>query len=133
MEVEEDKILALENSQFKSEIVRLILSKETEKAVSLVSKKFKVRPPRLGIGPTKGKKVALAVYSVNSNAILFSNQDSFFDPFVVLHEMYHCIRSKSGSHKGTEKKADEFANDYIDAYKRETYGLAFNFHFSKVD
>ena len=111
----------------------MILSRETEKAVSLVSKKYKARPPRLGIGPTKGKKVALAVYSVSSNAILFSSQDYFFDPFVVLHEMYHCIRSKSGSHRGTEKKADKFAMDFIEAYKREIYGPAFNFQFPRVD
>jgi hypothetical protein len=126
-------LLSLGDIEFKSRIVQMIISKETEKAVELVSKKYKVRSPRLGIGPTKGKKVALAVYSVNSNAILFSNQDYFFDPFVVLHEMYHCIRSKSGSHKGTEKNADRFALDFIDAYKRQVTNAILNFQLSKVD
>jgi hypothetical protein len=132
-EVPDDEILFLGDTEFKARIVQMIISKETERAVELVSRKYKVRAPRLGIGPTKGKKVALAVYSVNSNAILFSNQDYFFDPFVVLHEMYHCIRSKSGSHKGTEKNADRFALDFIEAYRREVANAMLNFQISKVD
>jgi hypothetical protein len=107
---------ALDEPRFKALVVFLILSKDTEKAVELVSKKFRVTPPKLGIGMTKGKKRALAVYSVAANSITFSDQDHFFDPFVVLHEMYHCVRSKSGSHRGTEKNADRFALDYIQEY-----------------
>jgi hypothetical protein len=109
---------ALDERRFKSLIVQLILSKDTEKAVELVSKKFGVKAPKLGIGMTKGKKRALAVYSVAANSIMFSDQDQFFDPFVVLHEMYHCVRSRSGSHRGTEKNADRFAIDYIQEYNR---------------
>ncbi len=130
--MEDEELLSLDDPRFKAAVVQLILSKDTEKAVELVSKRFKVRPPRLGIGPTKGKKIALAVYSVNANSILFSDQEYFFDPFVVLHEMYHCIRSKSGSHKGTEKNADKFALDYIDEYRR-LFSRAFSFQMSKVD
>ncbi|MGH2638511.1 MAG: hypothetical protein ACRDF4_04415 [Rhabdochlamydiaceae bacterium] len=116
--MENDEIISLDERNFKAMIVQLILSKDTERAVELVSEKFKVRTPRLGIGPTKGKKIALAVYSVSANSILFKDQDQFFDPFVVLHEMYHCIRSRSGSHRGTEKNADRFALDYIEEYRR---------------
>lgn len=130
--MEDADILALDDSQFKAAIVQLILSKDTEKAVELVSKRFKVRTPSLGIGPTKGKKIALAVYSVPANSILFSDQEYFFDPFVVLHEMYHCIRSKLGSHKGTEKNADRFALDFIEEYKIHV-SRAINFQISKVD
>lgn len=97
-----------------------------------MSRRYKVRTPSLGIGPTKGKKVALAVYSVSANSILFSDQEYFFDPFVVLHEMYHCIRSKSGSHRGTEKNADKFAIDFISEYQRQI-SRAINFQISKVD
>lgn len=99
-------------------VVHLILSKQTEDAVELVAKKFEVRSPTLRMGLPKGKKRALAVYTVAANSIQFADEESFFDPFVVLHEMYHCVRSSSGKHRGTEKNADRFALSYIDEYRR---------------
>jgi hypothetical protein len=117
--------LALDEPAFKASIVGLILSKDTENAVKLVSQKFKVRTPSLGIGHTKGHKTALAVYSVVANTISFSDQDQFFNPFVVLHEMYHCIRSRSGSHRGTEKNADRFALSYIEEFNKRLIELGF--------
>lgn len=128
-----EEILSLPDPQFKAQIVELILAKQTEVAVELVSKRHKVRTPKLGIGPTKGKKIALAVYSVQANSILFSDQEHYFDPFVVLHEMYHCIRSASGSHRGTEKNADRFALDYIESFKMQYAARGFNLQISKVD
>ena len=116
-EVVED-ILALNEPKFKAAIVGLILAKDTEAAVDILSKKFRVRAPSLQIAHTKGKKVALAVYSVAANSISFADQEHFFNPFVVLHEMYHCIRSRSGHHRGTEKNADRFALDYIENYQK---------------
>jgi hypothetical protein len=129
--LEQEDILALDDSQFKAAVVQLILSKDTEEAVELVSKKYKVRVPNLGVGPTKGKKFALAVYAVSANTILFTDQEHFFDPFVVLHEMYHCIRSTSGSHKGTERNADKFALDFITEYQKQVAARVFQI--SKVD
>ena len=125
MKEEYPDILALDESSFKAYVVALILSKDTEKAVELLSRKFKVRVPSLGIGHTKGKKTALAVYSVVANTISFSDQDQFFNPFVVLHEMYHCIRSTSGNHRGTEKNADRFALSYIDEFNKRVNQLGF--------
>ena len=92
------------------------MNKETEKAVAMLSRRFGVRTPKLEIGIMKGKKRALGVYSVAANAISFRDNEQFFNPFVVLHEMYHCIRSTSGSHRGNEKNADRFALEYIAAY-----------------
>ena len=128
-----ESILSFDESSFKVAIVNIILSKDTERAVELLSKRFKVRTPALGIGPTKGKKKALAVYSVPANAILFKDQESFFDPFVVLHEMYHCIRSTSGNHRGTEKNADRFALEYLAEYRRTVPGIRTYPHLSQVD
>jgi len=125
MKEENLDILAQDESSFKAYVVALILSKDTEKAVELLSQKFKVRVPNLGIGHTKGKKTALAVYSVVANTISFSDQDQFFNPFVVLHEMYHCIRSTSGNHRGTEKNADRFALTYIDEFNRRVNQMGF--------
>ncbi len=131
-EIPNENILSLNESNFKAAIVSIILSKDTEKAVELLSNRFKVRTPKLGIGPTKGKKKALAVYSVAANTILFRDQESFFDPFVVLHEMYHCIRSTSGNHKGTEKNADRFALEFLAEYNRNVPMIR-NFLLSQVD
>lgn len=128
-----EELQSLSDPEFKAAIVELILSKQTEQAVELVSGRHKIRVPKLAIGPTKGKKIALAVYSVAANSILFRDQDNFFDPFVVLHEMYHCIRSASGSHRGTEKNADRFALDYIKEYQRQFLSRTLDLHFSKVD
>jgi hypothetical protein len=114
----EAELLGLDDARFKAAVVDLILSRDTETAVRLVSSKFHVRLPVLQIGHTKGKKIALAVYSVAANSISFADQEHFFNPFVVLHEMYHCIRSRSGNHRGTERNADRFALDYIENYRR---------------
>jgi hypothetical protein len=111
--------LGLNDEMFRVYIVYAILSKETEKAVDLVCKRNRVTVPSLRVGGVpKGHKKALGVYSVASNSIAFRDQDQFFNPFVVLHELYHCIRSKSGAHKGTEKNADRFALSFIDTYNK---------------
>lgn len=125
-----DDLLKLDETRFKAVVVGLILSKDTEKAVELLCQKFHLRVPKLEIGHTKGKKIALAVYSVDANSITFADQEHFFNPFVVLHEMYHCIRSRSGHHRGTEKNADRFALDYIEKYKQ--LGIASSFDFSSI-
>ncbi|MDA4130529.1 MAG: hypothetical protein OK457_07135 [Thaumarchaeota archaeon] len=127
--VKDDKneVQSLDDASFKAFVVQLILSRNTEKAVELISQKFHVRTPKLGIGHTKGKKIALAVYSVAANSISFSDQDQFFDPFVVLHEMYHCLRSTSGNHRGTEKNADKFALDFIAEYNKKIMGAGLPF------
>jgi hypothetical protein len=117
--------LDLDDLAFKVFVVNTILQKETEKAVELVCKRNHVSTPNLRIGGVpKGHKKALAVYSVASNSMAFRDQEQFFSPFVVLHELYHCIRSKSGSHKGTEKNADRFAISFIAEYNKFVNALS---------
>lgn len=110
--------LGLDQDHFKAYVVSLILNKDTERAVELVSAKHRVRKPKLSIGISKGKKKALGVYSVDANTISFKDNEQFFNPFVVLHEMYHCVRSTSGIHRGNEKNADRFAIDYIQTFNK---------------
>lgn len=47
------------------------------------------------------------------------NSDFLGNPFVILHEFYHHLRSKSidRQHKGTEKNADRFAAEFLKAYQ----------------
>ncbi len=67
----------------------------------------------------KGRsKGVLAVYSANRKEILAVRQEYLYDPFTMLHEFYHHLRYFAGQHRGTEKLADRFALDYIEAYKR---------------
>jgi len=65
----------------------------------------------------KGQSKSQGCYVTEKKTIYFSNQDALYNPFVVLHEFYHHLRSTGGKHKGTEKFADAFAEDFLDAYK----------------
>jgi hypothetical protein len=44
----------------------------------------------------------------------------FYNPFVVLHEFYHHIRTKGGIHRGSDKNANKYAKSFLEAYNRIT-------------
>jgi hypothetical protein len=105
---------------FKPTIVLLILNGKTEEALILLSKKYNVKTPSLKVGLPKGHKaVAYGCYTAKTETISVLNSDVLINPFVILHEFYHHIRSKSVDkmHRGTEKNADRFALEFIVAYK----------------
>jgi hypothetical protein len=105
--------------------VATILDSKTEKAMELLCEHYHVEQPKLGVGTTKGhSKGVLAVYSANRKEILAVSQEYLYDPFVMLHEFYHHLRYFAGHHRGTEKKADKFALDFIAAYKRVALGVS---------
>jgi len=107
------------DESIKAKVVQLILEKEPEQALELLATLYKVKNPKLRVGTVKKRrKTALAVYVHKDNTIYASNSDMLYNPFVILHEFYHHIRSKSGEHKGTEKNADLFANEFIKSYLR---------------
>ena len=111
--------------RMKALVVFLILDSKTEEAMDALSKWYKVSRPKLGIGVVEGKtKGVAAVYSQNRKEILAARREFLYDPFVMIHEFYHHLRSASGRHRGTEKQADRFALDFIAAYNRAaTLGL----------
>lgn len=95
----------------------MILAKETEKALQLLSKYYHVKPPDIMVGTVKGKRrTAYAVYVPKERRIYAMNSDIFYNPFVILHEFYHHIRSQGGPHRGTERHANLYAKGFIDAY-----------------
>ena len=97
----------------------MILDYKTEKAIEMLCEHYHIEVPRLGVGTTKGhSKGVLAVYSSDRKEIRAVSQEYLYDPFVMLHEFYHHLRQFAGHHRGTEKKADKFALDYIAAYRR---------------
>ena len=77
----------------------------------------------MGVGVLEGRtKGVAAVYSLERKEILAARREYLYDPFVMIHEFYHHLRSVSGKHRGTEKQADRFALDFIDAYREVQRG-----------
>jgi len=110
--------------RMKAAVVALILDSKTEDAIRLLSRWYKVSVPKLGVGVFEGRtKGVAAVYSQNTKRILAAKREYLYDPFVMVHEFYHHLRSTSGKHRGTEKQADKFALDFIAAYKRVASSL----------
>jgi hypothetical protein len=70
------------------------------------------------VGVVKGRsKGVQAVYSANRKEILAAKREYLYDPFTILHEFYHHLRYFGGEHRGTEKHADRFAIEFIQAYR----------------
>ena len=103
----------------KAKIVSMILNKKTEEALQYLSKFYNMTPPDIVVGTVKGKrKTVYAVYVQKESKIYAINSDVFYNPFVILHEFYHHIRTKGAIHRGSEKNANLYARNFIDAYNR---------------
>ncbi len=96
--------------------VSLILDGKAEQAVRLLSDFYGVKPPVIRIGLPRRCSKALGCYVVSKNTIYLRSSREYMDPFVILHEFYHHIRSRLGKHRGTEKHADAFAIRAIALY-----------------
>ena len=103
----------------KAKIVHMILNKNTEEALQNLSKLYNVSVPKIVVGTIKGKrKTVYAVYVQKESRIYVINSDIFYNPFVILHEFYHHIRTRAGVHRGSEKHANMYAESFVDSYKR---------------
>jgi hypothetical protein len=111
-----DEATSANEKQFKAKIVHLIIGQKTEKALELLSQHHRVPTPKLKVGMPKGDVKHQGCYVVKNEAIHVANSDSLYNPYVILHEFYHHLRSAGGTHRGTEKNADKFAKDYIATY-----------------
>ena len=110
-------------NNFKTFVVSLILIGKPEEALELLAKDYKVKVPNLKVGLPKGHKItAFGCYTSKTQTISVVNSDVLLNPFVILHEFYHHLRSKSvdGMHKGTERGADKFALKFITEYQTNT-------------
>lgn len=102
----------------KAKIVQMILDKKTENALEHLSEFYGVSTPKIVVGTIKKKRrTVYAVYVPSEKKIYALNSDIFYNPFVILHEYYHHIRSKLGVHRGSEKHANMFAKKFIDSYR----------------
>jgi hypothetical protein len=103
----------------KAKIVQMILDKKTEAALEKLSEFYHVESPKIVVGTIKGKRrTVYAVYVSSQKKIYALNSDIFYNPFIVLHEYYHHIRSKLGVHRGSERHANSYAKDFVDSYVR---------------
>lgn len=100
-------------------VVWLILNRRTEEALSLLAKNYRVSTPKLKIGLPKGRrKNVFGCYTPKDETISVLNSDVIGNPFVILHEFYHHLRTHSvdKQHKGTEKNANKFATEFLREY-----------------
>jgi hypothetical protein len=105
---------------FKPLVVWLILNGKTEEALTLLAKNYKVNIPELKVGLPKGHKIkAFGCYTTKNQTISVLNSDILVNPFVIVHEFYHHLRSKGVDrmHRGTEGNADKFALNFLQEYE----------------
>jgi len=113
-----------EESMFKAGIVRLVLAKEVDEALNMLSEHYHVDKPKLKVGMPKRYKSKAGCYVAKTKTIHVNSREMLGTPFVILHEFYHHLRTQDERHKGTEKYANRFAEDFIKAYK-STYTYTF--------
>jgi hypothetical protein len=103
--------------QTQFDVVRLILDKKTEVALTLLSAFYKVAAPEIKVGTIKGKrKTVYAVYVGRERKIYAMNSEIFYNPFIVLHEFYHHLRSQGTAHRGSEDHANKYAKHFLHSY-----------------
>jgi len=115
---------------FKAKIVQLILIKEPFEAIEALSRHYTIDVPRLKVGMPKGCSKKVGCYVAKTKTIHVMNQEKLEEPFVILHEFYHHLRTRDGEHRGTEKHADKFAEEFIEAFKiyhRYSYHVSYNY------
>jgi hypothetical protein len=87
-----------------------------------LAKHYHVSLPRMKVGlPGRHRTKALDYYTAKNHTIHVLSSDVLKEPFIILHEFYHHLRTSiDRKHKGTEKYASQFAQDFILSYKMLT-------------
>jgi hypothetical protein len=111
------------NLLFKAKVVNLILSKDAEKALQLLSQRYEVAKPNLKVGMPKRYSKKPACYVAKKRTIHVSDREVLSNPRVVLHEFYHHLRNFKDAHGGIEKYAQRFAENYLQAYRIIVAGI----------
>ena len=110
-----EKLMPDTHLQFK--IVKLILDSKTEDALELLSSFYHISPPDIKVGTVKGRrKTVYAVYVHKERRIYALNSEVFYNPFIILHEFYHHLRSRGTGHRGSEKHANYYAKEFLHSY-----------------
>jgi len=112
---------------FKAKIVQLILMKEPDEALEALSQHYGIGVPHLKVGIPKKYRKKVACYVSMTKTIHVMSREKLNDPFVILHEFYHHLRTQNRKHRGTEKHANRFAEEFIEAFQSFH---KYSFHFS---
>ena len=107
----------LSEDVFRAKIVYLILSKDTGEALKLLSSYYEVVEPILKVGMPKRYSKNPACYVAKNKTIHVSCRKVLWSPHIILHEFYHHLRRVTNAQSGIEKYADNFAKNYVQAYK----------------
>ena len=102
---------------FKAKIVQMIFMKDNVKAIEALSRHYGVDVPNLKVGMPKRHSKSVGCYVSKTKTIHITNQEYLDNPFVILHEFYHHLRTQGRQHRGTEKHANKFAEEFIEAFK----------------
>jgi hypothetical protein len=114
----EGKIITIDSEYlFKAKIVQTILKKENVEAIEALSHHYSVDIPNLKVGMPKRYSKNVGCYVSKTKTIHVMNQEYLDNPFVILHEFYHHLRTHGREHRGTEKYANRFAEEFIEAFK----------------
>jgi hypothetical protein len=105
---------------FRAKVVYLILSKDTEEALEMLSSHYRVVTPKLRVGMPKRYSKNPACYVAKKRTIHVSRREIIWNPHVILHEFYHHLRRVTDAQGGVEKYADKFAKNYIEDYRKTT-------------
>ncbi len=106
-----------EYRSFRTNIVYLILSKDTEHALHLLSRHYKVVEPKIKVGMPKRYSKNAACYVAKTKTIHVSHREILCNPRVILHEFYHHLRTVSDAQGGIEKYANKFAANYVRTFQ----------------
>lgn len=109
-----------DESSFKRGVVELILTGKPEEALELLSHHYGVETPQLRVGMPRSHRKHAGCYVAGRKTVYVANRDNLYNPYVVLHEFYHHLRTRRGEHRGTEKHAESFAKEYLEAYQKIT-------------
>ena len=105
---------------FRAKVVYLILSKDTEEALEMLSSHYRVVKPKLRVGMPKRYSKNPACYVAKKRTIHVSRREIIWNPHVILHEFYHHLRRVTDAQGGIEKYADKFAKKYSEEYRKTT-------------
>lgn len=100
------------------QVVQVILEGKPERALQLLSSYYEIVVPDLRVGTVKRHRRVLGCYLPNEKRIYVSKSEYLSNPFIILHEFYHHLRTFSGKKRQAEKRADQFANTFIEDFRR---------------
>ena len=105
---------------FKAKVVYLIRSKDTKEALELLSSYYGVEEPKLKVGMPKRYSKNPACYVAKKRTIHVSCREILWNPYIILHEFFHHLRRVTEAEAGIEKYANNFAKNYVEAYRKTT-------------